>query len=267
MTSLYTELIQKFDVVIYQLDTNRTGSSSTESKVETFDFSGGDSVISISVDGGANQDILIQQALFVDPSAATAEEVAFQVDPLLTGGEVYTTSDGRVVIATLTRGDSGAIAVSGPAVAILDISVTSVDGQAYDDEFGGSRPIDDGTQDGTPSRREKEPVTLKCQISWVGAGRQNIIPGGKEVPSDIVITVKVDDLSALGLLDSNNEPLLTAADRIDRIMRIDGALERRFPNPEGMWINMVEPIGYGLAYFGTPQVNLYDLHCAKDRIK
>jgi hypothetical protein len=49
--------------------------------VETFDFSGGDSVISISVDGGANQDILIQQSLFVDPAAATAEEVAFQVYP------------------------------------------------------------------------------------------------------------------------------------------------------------------------------------------
>jgi hypothetical protein len=108
---------------------------------------------------------------------------------------------------------------------------------------------------------------LRCQISGEGAGRQEIIPGGKEVHGNIEITVKTDDLTALGLLDSDNVPLLTAADRIDRLMRIDGTLERRFPNPEGMWINMVEPLGYGLAYFGTPQVNLYDLHCSKDRIK
>jgi hypothetical protein len=266
MTSPWTALIQKFDVVIRRVAPDRIAVSSVETAQQTFDFSGGDADLIVTLDGGAPQVITIVAASLAVPGAATATEIAAQVDAALVGGEAYETADGSVVVATDTAGASGSVVVSGAAEAILGFSITDMSGGGYDDTFGAVRPHDDGTQHGQPGRRERAPVTIRCQLDLSNSGEQEITVGGKTVSINAAITVKTDDLVTLGLMDANNKPVFSVGDRIDRILRIDGSLERKYPNPPGLWIVRVEPLGYGLAYFGTPKVNLWDLHCSEDRI-
>lgn len=67
--------------------------------IETWDFSSAPSwTLIVSVNGGAPQTITILAAGFADSTAATAVEVAAQIDAALTGGGSYSLTDGAVAI-------------------------------------------------------------------------------------------------------------------------------------------------------------------------
>lgn len=266
MTSFFTQLIQKFQVVIYRTDTLTTDKSNVLSTEETWDFSTFPTIVlDVTLDGGPIQNIVIDSSLFSDSSAATASEVVSQINAQISGG--FSIEDGkhRIVLATNTIGDSGSIVVGGAAGTLLGFSSEEVSGGSYDSVWGAPIPTVDGTQTGSNSRRERAPITQLCQLDREGWGNRTLTAGGESDKADIVIVLRKDHLESAGLMDSNGLPHLHVGDRIDRILQKDGKVSMIFPNPPGMWISEVEPAGYGLSFFGTPEINLFYIHCEKDR--
>jgi len=262
-------LIFRFNVVLRLLDTTRTAASSiATSNAGPFDFSAGDTVLDVKVDGGATQNIDILEAYFADSSAGTAAEVAAQIDAALSGGESYPDAESRVVIGSDTEGDGSIVEVTGgTANAVLGFPVVEVAGGGYNDLAGGYVPIDDGSQSGQSPRREGEEVTLPCQLrrprDW---GSQFAGPGGSEERADVMIGLYRPDLEEIGLIDANGRPAIQLGDRVVRIENLDDDTEEAFPNPPGMWVYEVERGGFGLSFTGTSRFNLVTLHCRKDRM-
>lgn len=147
----------------------------------------------------------------------------------------------------------------------LDTAGTdAVVGGGYDDNFREMVPVDDGTQMGVSSRRELDPVRIRCQVdrtirTW---GDDRVTRGGHEILSDIELTVFWKDLEIAGLISDEGIPQIFANDRIDRIETIDGRVEEVFPNPPGMLVTELERGGHGLHAFGAPRTNLLIIHCA-----
>ena len=261
-------LIQQFRVVIRQLDEELSAAASVAtSTIETWDFSGGDEDLEVDIDGFGVQVLTLVSASFAVPAAATAEEVAAQLDPQMAGGTAYTTDLGAVVLGTDEIGDDGSIEITGGAAnARLRFPTTEVDGGGYDDIFGGYKPISDASQEGQSPRREKAPVTLPCQLRRPGNwGGQVMSPGGSEERADLIIALHKPDLEAAGLVNSDNSPVFQAGDRIARIENKLGEVEEAFPNPPGLFIVDVERGGFGLNFGGVARMNLVSLHCSKNR--
>jgi hypothetical protein len=266
MTSLFTSLIQRFQAVFYRTDHITTGSANAVSDVETWDFSLITTIdLSVDIDGGGSQTITLEAALLADSSSATAAELVIQINTQLTGGVAVDDSKGRIVIATSTMGDSGSVEIGGAAGTLLGFRTDEVSGGAYDDVWGAPLPQADNTQEGEDTRRELAPVTIECQIDRADWGTRRLTAGGEEEKADGILTLKKDDLASAGLLGSDGLPVLHIGDRLDRILQLDDVLAIQFPYPPGMWVQKVEPAGFGLAYFGTPEVNLFYIHCSKDR--
>jgi len=266
MGSAFTRLIMKFRVVIYRTDTLTTDKANILSTPETWDFSTFPTIdLEVTIDAGALQTITIDSSLFDDPAAATAAEVIDQINAAIVGGFAIEDADHQIVLATDTLGNPGSILAGGAAGALLGFDTEEVSGGAYDDVWGAPTPTADGTQTGADSRRELAPITQLCQLDRQEWGKRTLTAGGESDVSDIVIELRKDHLEAAGLMGSNGLPLIHIGDRIDRILQRDGTVAMDFPHPPGMWVNEVEPLGYGLTYFGTAEINLFALHCKKDR--
>ena len=266
MPSLFTALIQRFQVVICRTDTITTDKANVNSDPETWDFSGFATIdIEITFDAGGLQTITLDSSLLTDDSAATAAELVEQINATITDGLAFDDSNGQIVIASDTQGDSGSVEVGGAAGSYLGFLAEGVSGGAYDDVLGAPLPQDDGTQTGSARRRELAGVTLKCQLDREDWGKRTLTAGGESDKADIVIVLKKDHLTVAGLMGTNGLPTLHVGDRIDKILQLDNVVAMDFPHPPGMWINEVEPAGYGLAFFGVPEINLFYLHCSKDR--
>jgi hypothetical protein len=256
-------LIHEFLVIIRRLDTKATDAASVATGTqETWDFSGVPLTLTAKVDGGSEQTITFVTGDFATNSAATADEVVARIDADLTGGEAYKDASGAVVAGTDTTGDSGSIQITGgTANSILSFPTVLVSGGGYDDVFAGTKRIPDGTQEGLDSRRERPSISLRCQLDRNSWGQQAMGPGGLEKRSDIVIIVEREDLVDLSLLDSNGVPYIEAGDRIDKITKDDGTVMWAYPDPPGMFVDRVEPAGYGLT--SDAEINLFNIHCSK----
>lgn len=266
MVSLFTSLIQRFQAVFYRTDHLTTNSANVVSLPETWDFSSTPTIdLEVDIDGGGAQTVTLDASLLAADTAATSAELVSQINAQLTGGVSIADSQGRVVIATNRMGDTGSIEVGGAAGTLLGFSSDAVEGGTYDDVWGAPTPRSDDTQEGEDSRRELAPVTIECQIDRSDWGTRTLTPSGEEEKADGILTLKKDDLSDLDLIGSDGKPIFHVGDRLDRILQLDGNLAISFPYPPGMWIQKVEPAGFGLAYFGTPEINLWYIHCSKDR--
>lgn len=266
MVSLFTTLIQRFQAVFYRTDHITTNSANVVSYSETWNFSSISTIdLDVEIDGGGAQTVTLESALLADDTAATAAELVTQINAQLTGGVAVADSKGRIVIATNRMGDSGSVEVSGDARALLGFGSDAVEGGTYDDVWGAPAPRANDTQEGEDSRRELAPVTIDCQLDRADWGSRTMTPSGEEEKADGILTLKKDDLADAGLIGDDGKPIFHVGDRLDRILQLDGNIAISFPYPPGMWIQKVEPGGFGLAYFGTPEINLFFIHCSKDR--
>lgn len=266
MVSLFTSLIQRFQAVFYRTDHITTDSANVISDQETWDFSSIPTIdLEVDIDGGGVQTITLQRSLLADQGAATAAELVVQINSQLTGGVSIEDSKGRIIIVTNTSGDSGSVEVGGAAGTLLGFRSDEVSGGAYDDVWGAPLPQADATQEGEDARRELAPVMIECQLDRADWGTRTLTAGGEEEKADGILTLKKDDLVDASLLGDDGMPMFHVGDRLDRILKLDDELAIQFPCPPGMWVQKVEPAGFGLAYFGTPEINLFYIHCSKDR--
>ena len=266
MTSTWTSLIQRFQAVFYRTDHLTTDKANVVSVSGPWNFTGITTIdLDVEIDGGGVQVIPLDSTLLADITAGTAAELVVQINSLLTGGVSVEDSEGRIIIVTNRIGDAGSVTVGGDAGSFLRFSTETAEGSVYDDVYGAPTPTADGTQEGKESRRELAPVTIECQLDLSRWGPKKLTAGGEEEKADGIFTLKKDDIVSVGLMGNNGWPLLHIGDRIDRILDLKGNVAIDFPNPPGMWVQEVEPAGPGLAYFDTPEVNLFYIHCSKDR--
>jgi hypothetical protein len=266
MSSAFTRLIMKFYVVIYRTDTLTTDKANQLSTPGSWDFSAFPSWdLDVVIDGGAPQTITIDSTLFDNPAEATAPEVVDQINAEILNGFAIEDADGAIVLATNTLGDGGSVVIGGDAGGVLAFPTTEAAGGAYDSVWGAPRPTADGTQTGTDSRRELAPITQLCQLDRDDWGSRTMTAGGESQKADTVIVLRKDHLATAGLMGSDGLPLLHVGDRVARILQRDGNIAQEFDDPPGMWINKIEPAGYGLTFFGNAEIDLFYLHCSKDR--
>jgi hypothetical protein len=148
----------------------------------------------------------------------------------------------------------------------LDAAATAVvPGGGYDPDFRAPLPVNTGGGTGSPSRREKAAVSLRCQLDRTSWGDDIMSRSGHETLADIQIALHRPELEALGLLTADGVPAIYPGDRIDRIETLDGQLVERFPVPPGMYVYKIERAGFGLRVFGAPRFNLVILYCAPER--
>ena len=258
-------LIHEFIAVIRRLDTKATDAASVATRTqETWNMAGLPLTITAKVDGGSAQTITFIAGDFVTSSTATAEEIATRLDTV-TGGEAYVDASGAVIIGTSTTGSSGSIQVTGgTANSILEFPTVLVSGGAYDDVFGGTKRIPDGSINGLDARRERAALNAPCQVDRNTWGEQSMGPGGKEVRADVVLVLERDWLVDNNLLDASGVPYIEAGDRIVQIQKTTGAVMWAYPDPPGLWVHKVEPAGYGLT--ADPEFNLVNLHCYRRKL-
>lgn len=100
-----------------------------------------------------------------------------------------------------------------------------------------------GARDG--GRREQI-VRLRCQIETDTSERQRQTPGGNAPASAMVLILHFKDLERAGLVDpATNRPTLRVNDRVVQILTLAGAVSQVFPNPPGLYVLEVQPIGFG----------------------
>jgi len=91
------------------------------SNAETYNLAGGGTLL-ISIDGETAQTVTFEDADFLSPAAATAEEVAIVINAQLTGGGANIFDDGggiRVEVFTTTWGPDSSIQVTGGTFAVI----------------------------------------------------------------------------------------------------------------------------------------------------
>lgn len=144
----------------------------------------------------------------------------------------------------------------------LDATASSaVVGGGYDPDLRCLLPVDDNTQLGASSRREKAPVDLPCQVgrrSWGAAAPRG---SGYEIDYDLEFVLHIPDLEAASLMDASGTPMITNGDRVGALLRVDGTTEETFDNPPGLFVVKVERCEPAIAAFGTPRSNLVLLFC------
>jgi hypothetical protein len=145
------------------------------------------------------------------------------------------------------------------------VATAAVVGAGYDDEFGSLRPVDNGSQAGTSTRRERVALRLPVQIDSKTWDDVILTRGGHEATADLELCLHMPDLRAAGLVDVTGVIDIAAGDRIDSIEARDGEVQAKFVDPPGLFVTKVEPRGYGLAAFGTPKFNLVILTCGPQR--
>lgn len=151
----------------------------------------------------------------------------------------------------------------------LDAAATSaVAGGGFDAIWGWPRPVTDGSQLGTSTRRERTAVRIPCQMdrrNLRGSGDEEITRGGHTLRPDYVITMHEPDLDALGLMDADGRPAIYAGDRIGAFETLDGSIVQTFADPPGLYVVGCERAGNGLNCFGAPRNNLLFVYCEVPR--
>lgn len=262
-----SDLIQKMKIEIRRFSPIRTNTASVVSSPGPFDLSGSDWVLNVTVDGGPWQVVNILQSAFSDPSSVSASALVTVINAALTDGEAFADSNGAVVLGTSTQGDSGSVEVSGDAVTgLLGFSVTSSTGGGFDDVFGSIKAVDDGTQEGTTRLREKDSITLRCQVDRNDWGSRRMAPGGPHETKHVIFTIERSQLRRKGLLNSLGLPDLHVGDRIVKLTSTGGTLVESFEDPNGLWIQDVTRAGHGRKAFGERTNRLFYLLCSEDRV-
>lgn len=257
-------LIIPFLVDIRRVWTGAMARASVASSRETWDFS---SVVSWSlvvvVNGGAPQTLAILRSGFADATAATAVEVAAQIDATLTGGGAYATTEGAVVIeADLVTATTSVQVTGGTANTLLAFATTAETQGGYNDLLGGVRAIADTTQTGVQGRREHATVTVRCQVDRANWGEQKMAPGGAFNVAELVLTLDMRELERRGLTLADGAPRFTRGDRIERIRTIRNVSVEAFTDVR---VENIERAGHGLS-LTNPRPNLVYLHCTRDRV-
>lgn len=258
---MFPWLIERMLVDIRRLSTAATASSSVmTTTTSTWDFSGGDVDLNVTVDG-VPQVITIHVAGFVAPALATADEVAAEIILGIAGGTAYVTEENAVVIASSTVGAGGDIQVTGGAAnAILLFPTGLVEDGAYDPIFGGTRQVATGVQQGQDARRYYPLDTMDCQVDRNNFGDQEINAGGVQTTADLVLTLDRQNLLAAGLIRADGTPRFNPGDRLVRIRSQAGVIQEEFGQPPGMYVRRIERAGFGLSMM-NPEFNLVYLHC------
>jgi hypothetical protein len=260
-------LIQKMKIRVRRFSPVRTNCASLVSSPGPFDLDGSDWTLNVSLDQGAFQQVDILHSAFSTPSNVSDTEMAAVIHAAITGGESYTDADGAVVVGTETQGGSGSIEISGDAVSdLLGFQVITSVGSGFDDVFGGLKPVNDGTQEGTTRRREQEPVVLVCQVDRNNWGSRKMSPGGYEEQKKTVFTVERRRLASKGLINERGVPKINIGDRVSELLDMSGNLVESFDDPNGLWIHHVGRAGHGLKAWGNRTNRLYFLECSEDRV-
>jgi hypothetical protein len=149
------------------------------------------------------------------------------------------------------------------------VATAAVVAGGYDRLAGEPIPVANGTQGGAPSRREKAAVEVPCQIDRQNWGDDQLVPGGHDPVTTILLTCHFADLERLGLVHgvgspAEGQPMLGPGDRIAALKRLDGAIVIRFPDPPGLFVVGAEHAGWGL-HVAAPQRNLLILTCQPAR--
>jgi hypothetical protein len=152
----------------------------------------------------------------------------------------------------------------------LDPAATAaVGGGGYDPLFREAVPVDDGTQLGATSRREEAAIRLQCQLNRDRKLAADMMTrGGHQKLADLIIVLFMEDLENASMVDAGGNVQIFPGDRIEKIEDLNGNAKMTFDNPPGMYVlgGSIGPAGYGLAAFGTPQVNLYVLACSPEEL-
>lgn len=241
--------------------------SVASSTIETWDFSAAASTtLTIVVNGGAVQTVTILRSGFAVPTAATAVEVAAQIDTGLTGGGSYALTDGAVAIEADPATPTSRVQVTGGTANAILAFPTALETQAgYNDLLGGVRAVANTTQTGVQGRREHAVVTVRCQIDRSRWGEQDMSAGGVNEVAELVLTLDMRELERRGLTRADGAPRFNRGDRLERIRTIRNVSVEAFPDPQGVRVEKVERAGHGLS-LTNPRPNLVYLHCARDRV-
>jgi len=144
------------------------------------------------------------------------------------------------------------------------VATAAVVGGGYDPEFDEPRPVPDGTQTGASSRREQAAMRIRCQVGrdsalTTGIAR-SLTPAGQQDTVVWTLLMHRTELEAKGLL-VDGVPQIFPGDRVEALETVAGAVVHAFPVPPGLYVTGVDDAGFGLAAFGTPQINLCVLRC------
>jgi len=83
------------------------------SGTETWDLSSGGETLTVKVDGGTEQTVTFAVDMWLDPSAVTAAELAYNLSALVSGGVAEETVSGAVSLLSETVGDDSSIQITG----------------------------------------------------------------------------------------------------------------------------------------------------------
>lgn len=137
----------------------------------------------------------------------------------------------------------------------LDTRATEdVQGGGYDPVFSEPRLVDDGTQAGAPSRREKS-LRIDAQVDPSMFNAARTLAGGLVRDARFMVLVHYRDLESRNLIDATGAPMIRVGDRLASVLDRDGNVAVAIPDPPGLYLRSTLPRSFG--YGG--RVNLLEL--------
>jgi len=108
-------------------------------------------------------------------------------------------------------------------------------------------PVTTNKQPTKSARVEMAPITVRAQIEPDQFEKLDLLVTGQNPESMFAITCHFRDLENAGLVDVNGEPMIKPADRLSRILRLNGNLVQAIANPPGLYVVEARSIGFGLS--------------------
>ncbi len=140
-------------------------------------------------------------------------------------------------------------------LAQLDTRATEdVQDGGYDPIFREPRLVADGTQTGSPSRRERL-VRLQAQVDPATFNQARMLAGGQVREGRFVVLVHYRELEQRGLIDALGAPTLRIGDRLAAVLDREGRPVVPIPDPPGLYLRSTLPRSFG--YGG--RVNILEL--------
>jgi len=147
----------------------------------------------------------------------------------------------------------------------LDTEATSlVVGGGYDDRFGETIPVADGSQFGDDSVRFHDPDVIPCQVDRGIWGREEMTGGGEHVDTEAIFTLHLNDLERLGLVLPSGEVRIGLGDKISELRRPSGTLIISWADSP-LYVTQVEDAGMGIDSAAGATRNLVFVHAKPDR--
>lgn len=134
-------------------------------------------------------------------------------------------------------------------VAYRPLDLDATDTAGYDHVFREPEVVDDGSQLGVDARTESAEVRVPAQIEEKTFEQLNFLQTGDSPKSTFVLVHHFNDLTTLGLVDSDGMATIKKGDRVVAIYeKYSGDKVFDAPDPPGLFVTEVLPKSFGLGH-------------------